>query len=893
MSLVRNQESERARTPVVKVNARGTSRESSRCGETVARKLSKRIHRCPGFGRVLDRDENAAINVPSRGAVVPRTHDGAGCGERASGNLNRRKSHRNATKTTKKSEAMADSGDPKNDDGGHRERISTLTGAILRMSESLDLETVLREVVEGARTLTGARYGAITTVDTAGRPENFITSGVGDEEHRRLAEWPDGPRLFQHFRDLEGPLRIPDVLAYVRSLGFSEAFLPSSSFQGTPMRHRGSHVGNFYLAGKEGGEAFTDEDEEVLALFAAQAANAVANARTYRTEQRARADLEALVETSPVGVAVFDAATGGLLSLNREAKRMMGRLCEPGQTPDQLLEHLACRRADGSEIRLDELPLAEKLRNAETVRAEEIVLSVPDGRSVTTLLNATPIRTEDRTVVSMVVTMQDLAPLEELERQRTEFLQMVSHELRAPLISVKGAAATALGTDPRFEPAETREFFRIIEEQADRMQGLISDLLDAGRIDSGTLSVDPRPSHVADLVDQARRTFLSGGRVQNVQIEVPPDLPRVMVDARRIVQVLTNLLTNAARHSPVSSPIRVSAVLDELHVAVSVADEGRGIAPEALPHLLKRNFLAGQNGDRGLGGSGLGLLISRGLVEAHGGRIWVESPGIDLGSRFTFTVPVAVGLDGPVASGAPASRSRSPGNGPEPACILVVDDDPNTLRSVRDTLASAGYATVATGDPRELPRLLRAEKPRLVLLDLMLPGTGGMELMEHVPELAEGEVPVIFISAYGGDETVAKALTMGAADYVVKPFSPTELTARVRAVLRRRAEPERFVLGNLTIDYAGRQVTVRGGPVKLTPTEYGLLRVFSLNAGSVLTYDSLIRQVWDGQESAGVEVVRTFVKRLRNRLGDDIANPVYIHTERGVGYRMTRPGDSS
>ena len=785
---------------------------------------------------------------------------------------------------------MANPGEREHDVETFRERISTLAGAIRRMSESLDLETVLREVIEGARALTGARYGAITTVDTAGRPENFITSGLGSEEHRRLVEWPDGPRLFQHLRDFPGPLRIPDVLAYVRSLGFSDALLPSSTFHATPMRSRGAHVGNFYLAEKEGGEVFTVEDKEVLALFAAQAATAIANARTYRAEQRARADLEAVVETSPVGVVVFDAATSGLLSLNREAKRFMGSLCESGQTHEQVLANITCTRADGREIRLEELPLSEELRNAETLRAEEIVLSVPDGRSVTTLLNVTPIRTEDGAVVSMVVTMQDLAPLEALERQRAEFLQMVSHELRPPLISVKGAAATALGTAPRFDPAETREYFRLIDEQVDRMQGLISDLLDAGRIDSGTLSVDPHLSHVADLVDQARRAFLSGGSVQNVRIDLPPDLPRVMVDARRIVQVLTNLLANAARHSPISSTIHVSAVLDKLHVAISVGDEGRGVASETLPYLFKkRSPLVGRNEDRGLGGSGLGLLISKGLVEAHGGRIWAQSPGLGQGSRFTFTVPVADGLDDPVAIETPTSRSRSPRGGREPVRILVVDDDPNTLRFVRDALASAGYAAVATGDPCELPRLIRTEKPKLVLLDLMLPGTGGMELMEQVPELAEGEVPVIFISAYGGDETIAKALAMGAADYIVKSFSPTELTARVQAVLRRRAGPDRFVLGDLAIDYEGRQVTVAGGPVKLTPTEYTLLKVFSLNAGRVLTYDTLIRQVWDGEETGGVEVVRTFVKRLRNRLGDDTANPVYIHTERGVGYRMTRP----
>ena len=181
-----------------------------------------------------------------------------------------------------------------------------------RFSASLDLETVLNEVVERARSLTGARYGAIATIDETGAPQDFVTSGFTADEHRHIVEWPDGPRLFEFFRDLPGPLRIPDVPAYVRSLGFSPDLLPSKTFQGTPMRHRGVHVGNFYLVEKEGGEAFTDEDEEVLVLFAAQAATAIANAHTYRAERRARADLEALIETSPVGVVVFDVGTGRL-----------------------------------------------------------------------------------------------------------------------------------------------------------------------------------------------------------------------------------------------------------------------------------------------------------------------------------------------------------------------------------------------------------------------------------------------------------------------------------------------------------------------------------------------------------------------------------------------------
>ena len=502
-----------------------------------------------------------------------------------------------------------------------RARISALSAASLRISASLDLEMVLNEVVESARALTGARYGAIATIDEAGAPQDFVTSGFTADEHRHIVEWPDGPRLFEFFRDLPGPLRIPDVPAYVRALGFSpDDRLPSKTFQGTPMRHRGVHVGNFYLVEKAGGEAFTDEDEEILVLFAAQAATAIANARTYRAERRARADLEALIETSPVGVVVFEARTGALVSLNREAARIVQDLCGPGQSAEQLLGVITCRRADGREIALDRLPLARALDRAETVRAEEVVLSVPDGRRVTTLINATPIHDPDGpddALASVVVTLQDLAPLQEIERMRAEFLGMVSHELRAPLTSIKGSAATALRTARLVGPAEVAQFFRIIDEQADRMDSLIGDLLDAGRIDTGTLSVAPEPSDVAVLVDQARGTFISGGGRHTVRIDLPPDLPRVMADRQRLVQVLNNLLANAARHAPDSAPIRIAAEREGLSVAVSVADEGRGIAPDQLGQLFRKYTTAGDR--KGGLGSGLGLAICKGLVEAQGG----------------------------------------------------------------------------------------------------------------------------------------------------------------------------------------------------------------------------------------------------------------------------------
>ena len=256
-----------------------------------------------------------------------------------------------------------------------RERIATLSAAILRINATLDLETVLAEVVESARGLTGARYGVIATLDEIGEPtRESVFSGFTSEEKQEVFAWPDNRRLFDHLRHLPGPLRLADLAGYVQSLGIAPARMFSRTFQGTPMRHRGTDIGHFFLADKADGEEFTDDDEEVLTLFASQAAAAIANARAHRSERRARADLEALVETSPVGVVVFDAA-GRPASFNREARRIVERLLMPGHSTEQLLEVIACRRADGREVSLAEFPLADQFAaTPETVRAEEMVL---------------------------------------------------------------------------------------------------------------------------------------------------------------------------------------------------------------------------------------------------------------------------------------------------------------------------------------------------------------------------------------------------------------------------------------------------------------------------------------------------------------------------------------
>ena len=187
-------------------------------------------------------------------------------------------------------------------------------------------------------------------------------------------------------------------------------------------------------------------------------------------------------------------------------------------------------------------------------------------------------------------------------------------------------------------------------------------------------------------------------------------------------------------------------------------------------------------------------------------------------------------------------------------------------------------------------RLVEEERPHLILMDLVLPGSDGVDLMQAI--LATTEVPVIFVSAYGQEENVTRALDMGAVDYVVEPFSPSELGARIRAALRQRAglgreaQPQPYPLGDLATDYAEHRVTLGASPVELTPTEYGVLYELSANAGMVLTYDQLLMRVWGLGHSGDSGLVRTIAARLRRKLRDNADEPLYIFNEPGVGYRM-------
>ena len=778
-----------------------------------------------------------------------------------------------------------------------QDRVSLLSEPSLRVDENLDFDTVLRGVMGSAQSLTGARYGMLLLYDDRGRVVDYIAFGVSREQAEEFLVMPDGMKFQKHLGSFSEPIRIRDFHSHLEERGLPEFNPPFPTnpvmpFLVAPIRSQGERFGAIYLGDKEGGsgQEFSSDDEDTMVMLASQVALVINNARGHREEQRTRAGLETLLNSVPVGVLVFDAETRMLTSANREVGRIVREVLMSDGSVQEMLDTATFWDSDGKQVTGRRLPMARAIETGKAVMAEDYVVKAPGGQTAAVLINATPVRSEDGKLDSLVLTVQDMSPQADLERLRTEFLGMVGHELRMPLTSVKGSAATLLAGISSLRRTEMVEFLRIIDEQADYMTGLIADLIDVVRIETGTLSVVPKPVEVAKVVDDARNTFLAAGGRDNVRISLPSDLPPVMAGGRRVVQVLCNLLTNASRNSHDESSIKVSAAVEGVHVAFSVADNGRGLTADLLPHLFTKFYRPqGQDQSADLG---LGLAICKGIVEAHGGRIWAESDGPGLGSRFTFTIPAA-DPDAVVPTGDRAQDSKlaPPEADSGRMRVLALDDDPRTLKLVRDTLEPAGFEAIVTGDPGQLADLVEETDPHVLLLDMMLPNTDGIALMRDV--LTGCDAPVIFLSAYDRSELIERAFEMGAVDYITKPFSPAELAARVRAALRKRPErKDSFVLGDLAIDYGNRSVSVAGRFIDLTPREYGVLCELASNAGAVLTQEQILQGVWGVDNYVDVSVLRTTIKNLRRKLGDNIVSPKYIYTVARVGYRMPQPDGS-
>ena len=227
----------------------------------------------------------------------------------------------------------------------------------------------------------------------------------------------------------------------------------------------------------------------------------------------------------------------------------------------------------------------------------------------------------------------------------------------------------------------------------------------------------------------------------------------------------------------------------------------------------------------------------------------------------------------------------------ETAAILVVDDEPEILRAVRAGLAAQGYQVQTAMNGEDALRSASLAAPDLVILDVMLPGSlSGLEVCRRLREWSD--VPVLVLSALGQERQKVQALDIGADDYLTKPFGMDELTARVRAALRRArgtkppSEPAAFTWGDLVVDYARHLVLKGGVEIKLTPLEYDILRFLTQNADRVVTHRLLLANVWGAEYTDDTQLLRVHVGNLRRKVEDNPARPRLIVTEPGVGYRV-------
>lgn len=228
--------------------------------------------------------------------------------------------------------------------------------------------------------------------------------------------------------------------------------------------------------------------------------------------------------------------------------------------------------------------------------------------------------------------------------------------------------------------------------------------------------------------------------------------------------------------------------------------------------------------------------------------------------------------------------------------ILVIDDEPRIVQLITLNLEREGFRVASASNGREALDRLASQMPDLVVLDIMMPEMDGFETLRAMREISP--VPVIFLSVKGEEVDRVRGLDLGADDYVTKPFSPRELVSRVKAVLRRAETPasisksEIVIDSHLSIDFERRKVLVRGREVRLRPTEYRLLHQLVSNAGQLLTHETLLSRVWGPEYRDEDHYVRLYVTYLRQKLEEDPKNPKYILSERGLGYRFRKLGNS-
>ena len=348
------------------------------------------------------------------------------------------------------------------------------------------------------------------------------------------------------------------------------------------------------------------------------------------------AGLEAAIDSATVGIVVYD-LHGQVLRVNAAAETMLGyTLKEWSGFLEGSVATSYAKTPDGEPWKRDETPTARALRG-ETVRGEIMALSTRDGNTLSIAAGAAPVVTKEGTALGAVFAFSDITPLQELQAQREEVIRTISHDLRQPLTPVIGHASilqrklAMRGMDQEARAAEA------IVKSAKRMDSMIQELVDSVRLEAGVFELHREPTDLCYLITDLAGRIGTAEEQEWLRVECPEPLPPLSVDWERIERAITNLIANAFRYSPSRSPVVVKVVRSGGDVVISVIDQGAGIAPEEQRKLFHRLYRTGSG--KKAGGLGLGLAITRQIVEAHGGRIWVESkPGE--GSSFSISLPI-------------------------------------------------------------------------------------------------------------------------------------------------------------------------------------------------------------------------------------------------------------
>ncbi len=371
---------------------------------------------------------------------------------------------------------------------------------------------------------------------------------------------------------------------------------------------------------------------------------------------------------------------------------------------------------------------------------------------------------------------------ESANRMKDEFLATLSHELRTPLAAI--LLWTKLLNSRQLQPAQLNEGLTAIKNSADSQRALIDDLLDTSRIMSGKLRLQLREVELVPLVQDAIEAILPAAQAKGIELtsDLGPDVGIVMVDGDRVRQIVWNLLTNAVKFSPRGSRIFVGLLRKNSVVEIRVTDTGRGIAPEFLPHVFDRFRQEDASSTRSHGGLGLGLDISKQLVELHGGTIEVHSDGEGKGATFTVHLPLRK------MKSAAAERSSTPNTGAaKPAAasslkglkILLIEDEPETRRALSILLQQAGAEVDGVDSAPAAFDAYTSTKPDLILSDIGLPGEDGCSLLQRIRqrEKTKGTTPVtaVALSAFTRDEDRLRAIQSGFQRHLGKPIDPEQL----------------------------------------------------------------------------------------------------------------------